>query len=122
MLGSSPQRGYVGSNRAWQMPKGHVCCPSTVRRHQQGPAHEGWIRRMSPAFTSFPGRHFRAYFRKAKRRDVRMTQALQTGVMPRHDLPRLPAIAVLTALGVVYGDIGTSPLYGLKQAIDAGGG
>src|SRR6516165_6087891 len=77
---------------------------------------------MSPAFTSFPGRHFRAYFRKAKRRDVRMTQALQTGVMPRHDLPRLPAIAVLTALGVVYGDIGTSPLYGLKQAIDAGGG
>ena len=51
-----------------------------------------------------------------------MTQALQTGVMPRHDLPRLPAIAVLTALGVVYGDIGTSPLYGLKQAIDAGGG
>jgi len=28
---------------------------------------------------------------------------------------------VLTALGVVYGDIGTSPLYGLKQAVDAGG-
>ena len=51
-----------------------------------------------------------------------MTQGLQTDVMPRHDLPRLPAIAVLTALGVVYGDIGTSPLYGLKQAIDAGGG
>jgi KUP system potassium uptake protein len=51
-----------------------------------------------------------------------MTQALQTGVMPRHDLPRLPAIAVLTALGIVYGDIGTSPLYGLKQAVDAGGG
>src|SRR3974377_647978 len=76
---------------------------------------------MSPAFTSFPGRNFRAYFRKAKRRDVRMTQALQTGGMPRHDLPRLPAIAVLTALGVVYGDIGTSPLYGLKQAVQAGG-
>ena len=51
-----------------------------------------------------------------------MTQGLQTDVMPRHDLPRLPAIAVLTAVGVVYGDIGTSPLYGLKQAIDAGGG
>jgi KUP system potassium uptake protein len=32
-----------------------------------------------------------------------------------------PAIAVLTALGVVYGDIGTSPLYGLKLAIHAGG-
>jgi hypothetical protein len=33
----------------------------------------------------------------------------------------LPAAAVLTALGVVYGDIGTSTLYGLKQAVDAGG-
>src|SRR5947209_5843228 len=29
--------------------------------------------------------------------------------------------AALTALGVVYGDIGTSPLYALKQAADAGG-
>jgi len=51
-----------------------------------------------------------------------MTQALQTEVMPRHDPRGLPAAAVLTALGVVYGDIGTSPLYGLKQAVDAGGG
>jgi KUP system potassium uptake protein len=38
------------------------------------------------------------------------------------DARKLPAVAVLTALGVVYGDIGTSPLYGLKQAVDAGGG
>ena len=30
-------------------------------------------------------------------------------------------IAALTALGVVYGDIGTSTLYGLKQAVEAGG-
>jgi KUP system potassium uptake protein len=51
-----------------------------------------------------------------------MTQALQTEVVPRPDPRRLPAVAVLTALGVVYGDIGTSPLYGLKQAVDAGGG
>jgi KUP system potassium uptake protein len=51
-----------------------------------------------------------------------MTQALQTEVMPRHDPRGLPAAAMLTALGVVYGDIGTSPLYGLKQAVDAGGG
>jgi KUP system potassium uptake protein len=35
--------------------------------------------------------------------------------------PRLPAAAALTALGIVYGDIGTSPLYALKQAADAGG-
>jgi KUP system potassium uptake protein len=32
-----------------------------------------------------------------------------------------PVAAALTALGVVYGDIGTSPLYALKQAADAGG-
>jgi KUP system potassium uptake protein len=36
-------------------------------------------------------------------------------------VPRLPAAAALTALGVVYGDIGTSPLYALKQAADADG-
>jgi KUP system potassium uptake protein len=35
--------------------------------------------------------------------------------------PRLPTAAALTALGVVYGDIGTSPLYALKQAADDGG-
>jgi KUP system potassium uptake protein len=33
----------------------------------------------------------------------------------------LPAAAALTALGVVYGDIGTSALYGFKQAADAAG-
>jgi KUP system potassium uptake protein len=36
-------------------------------------------------------------------------------------VPRLPAAAAVTALGVVYGDIGTSPLYALKQAADADG-
>jgi KUP system potassium uptake protein len=51
-----------------------------------------------------------------------MAQALQTEGMPRQGARRLPAIVVLTALGVVYGDIGTSTLYGLKQAVDAGGG
>src|SRR5262245_16791232 len=51
-----------------------------------------------------------------------MTQALQTEMTPRQDARKLPTIAVLTALGVVYGDIGTSPLYGLKQAAAAGGG
>jgi KUP system potassium uptake protein len=50
-----------------------------------------------------------------------MTQAVQADLAP-HSTPKLPAVAVLTALGVVYGDIGTSPLYGLKQAIEAGGG
>ena len=33
-----------------------------------------------------------------------------------------PAALALAALGIVYGDIGTSPLYALKQAIEAGGG
>jgi len=41
--------------------------------------------------------------------------------LPRQDGRRASAAVVLTALGVVYGDIGTSPLYGLKQAVDAGG-
>jgi KUP system potassium uptake protein len=52
-----------------------------------------------------------------------MAQALQTtdGV-PQQDARRLPAVVVLTALGVVYGDIGTSTLYGPKQAVAAGGG
>jgi KUP system potassium uptake protein len=51
-----------------------------------------------------------------------MTQALQTDLAPPQNARKLPAVAVLTALGVVYGDIGTSPLYGLKQAVGAGGG
>ncbi len=51
-----------------------------------------------------------------------MTQALQTDLAPTEHARKLPAVAVLTALGIVYGDIGTSPLYGLKQAIAAGGG
>ncbi len=38
-----------------------------------------------------------------------------------HGRPALPLVT-LTALGVVYGDIGTSPLYGLKQAAEATGG
>jgi KUP system potassium uptake protein len=49
-----------------------------------------------------------------------MPEAPQTAV-PSHDAAKRPALAVLTALGVVYGDIGTSTLYGLKQAIHAGG-
>src|SRR5262245_57001924 len=50
-----------------------------------------------------------------------MSATPQTAALPAHDGPKQPALAVLTALGVVYGDIGTSPLYGLKQAIHAGG-
>ena len=50
-----------------------------------------------------------------------MAQVLQVEGRPRQYPRKLPAAAVLTALGVVYGDIGTSTLYGLKQAVDAGG-
>jgi KUP system potassium uptake protein len=49
-----------------------------------------------------------------------MLDAVQSITSPIHSR-RLPAAAALTALGVVYGDIGTSPLYALKQAADAGG-
>jgi K+ transporter len=50
-----------------------------------------------------------------------MSGTPQAAALPVHDAPKQPAVAVLTALGVVYGDIGTSTLYGLKQAIHAGG-
>src|SRR6516164_6471027 len=51
-----------------------------------------------------------------------MANALQTEGIPRQAPRKQSAVVVLTALGVVYGDIGTSTLYGLKQAVDAGGG
>jgi KUP system potassium uptake protein len=51
-----------------------------------------------------------------------MANAVQVGEIPRQGPRKQSAVVVLTALGVVYGDIGTSTLYGLKQAVDAGGG
>jgi KUP system potassium uptake protein len=45
----------------------------------------------------------------------------QTAVLPPYDPRKPPAAVALAALGVVYGDIGTSTLYGLKQAVEAGG-
>ncbi|MBV9432572.1 MAG: KUP/HAK/KT family potassium transporter [Hyphomicrobiales bacterium] len=52
-----------------------------------------------------------------------MADALHVPGLRGIEAPKnLPAAAMLTALGVVYGDIGTSTLYGLKQAVDAGGG
>jgi KUP system potassium uptake protein len=50
-----------------------------------------------------------------------MAETLQTGVLLRHDTWKRSAVAAFAALGVVYGDIGTSTLYGLKQAVDVGG-
>ena len=42
-------------------------------------------------------------------------------VLPRQGARKQTAVAALAALGIVYGDIGTSTLYGLKQAVEAGG-
>src|SRR5690348_7613478 len=50
-----------------------------------------------------------------------MTTATQTDGLARHKAPSIPLPAALAALGIVYGDIGTSPLYAFKQAVDAGG-
>jgi len=49
-----------------------------------------------------------------------MTSGFHTAVAPRHRVESNPqgkrlAILSLTALGIVYGDIGTSPLYALQQ-------
>ena len=50
-----------------------------------------------------------------------MARTLQAAVLPRIETRQLPGAATLAALGIVYGDIGTSPLYGFKQAADAAG-
>jgi KUP system potassium uptake protein len=50
-----------------------------------------------------------------------MANTVQAVAAARHDAPPLPAAAALAALGIVYGDIGTSPLYAFKQAAAAGG-
>src|SRR6201998_3809561 len=50
-----------------------------------------------------------------------MESIVQPAALSRHDVRLLPTAAALTALGVVYGDIGTSALYGFKQAADAAG-
>jgi KUP system potassium uptake protein len=50
-----------------------------------------------------------------------MARTLQAAALPRIETRRLPAAAALAALGIVYGDIGTSALYGFKQAADAAG-
>jgi KUP system potassium uptake protein len=50
-----------------------------------------------------------------------MAKILEAAALPRRGALQLPAAAALAALGVVYGDIGTSGLYGFKQAADAAG-
>jgi KUP system potassium uptake protein len=50
-----------------------------------------------------------------------MAETLQPAVLPRQGARKQTAVAALTALGIVYGDIGTSTLYGLKPAVEAGG-
>jgi len=53
--------------------------------------------------------------------DAEMGTTVQSAAPPRHATRQLPIAAALTALGIVYGDIGTSPLYAFKQAAQAGG-
>src|SRR5690242_5082206 len=49
---------------------------------------------------------------------MQMSDTAQVTASSPPAMSRLPA-ATLTALGIVYGDIGTSPLYALKQAVNA---
>ncbi|HYI83526.1 MAG TPA: KUP/HAK/KT family potassium transporter [Acetobacteraceae bacterium] len=57
-----------------------------------------------------------------------MAETVQHAAMPaatdaaHSEAATTPAAAALAALGVVYGDIGTSPLYALKEAAKAAGG
>src|SRR5271157_5107222 len=50
-----------------------------------------------------------------------MATTIHPAVLPRQEPRKPPVATALAALGVVYGDIGTSTLYGLKQAVEAGG-
>src|SRR6476661_7890503 len=50
-----------------------------------------------------------------------MTLVLKAMESLRYKTPRIPLPAALAGLGIVYGDIGTSPLYALKQAATSGG-
>jgi KUP system potassium uptake protein len=50
-----------------------------------------------------------------------MAETLHAAVLPEPDAWKRSAIAAFATLGVVYGDIGTSTLYGFKQAADASG-
>jgi KUP system potassium uptake protein len=50
-----------------------------------------------------------------------MTEAVQTANSAHRSTRRMPLPAALAALGIVYGDIGTSPLYAFKQASESGG-
>ncbi|MFL5266353.1 MAG: potassium transporter Kup [Stellaceae bacterium] len=50
-----------------------------------------------------------------------METTLRASTLPRQEAKPWAAGAALSALGIVYGDIGTSPLYAFKQAAAAGG-
>jgi hypothetical protein len=68
----------------------------------------------------FPLREFRLKLAKVGE-DAGMARTLEAAALPRIEARQVPAAATLAALGIVYGDIGTSPLYGFKQAADAAG-
>jgi KUP system potassium uptake protein len=55
------------------------------------------------------------------REDAEMQTIVQQAALRRSDARSMPAATALLALGIVYGDIGTSPLYAFKQAAQAGG-
>src|ERR1700761_7490210 len=50
-----------------------------------------------------------------------MARTPEAAPLPRIEARQVPTAATLAALGIVYGDIGTSALYGFKQAADAAG-
>ena len=68
----------------------------------------------------FPLREFRPKLAEFGE-DPGMARTLQAAALPRAEARQVPAAATLAALGIVYGDVGTSPLYGFKQAADASG-
>jgi KUP system potassium uptake protein len=71
-------------------------------------------------FPSCPLRDFHAHFEQTKER-CQVAKIPLTPGLTLEEARKRPVAAALAALGIVYGDIGTSVLYGLKQAVQAGG-
>src|SRR6266513_663844 len=89
------------SGRRWRCERGgHRRSGATDRGARFAAARPGCIRR-----AALPRQH-----------------AVAAAVRAMNNSRRLSVSAVIGAMGIVYGDIGTSPLYALQSALDAAGG
>src|SRR3984893_14980288 len=109
----------AGLHRREPPERRYLLLPSERSPHENGyKATAGMIARSGKHL--FPLREFRLKLVEVGE-DAGMARTLQAAALPRIEARQVPAAAPPTALGIVYGDIGTSALYGFKQAADAAG-